>query len=91
LKLRGGIAHERSMCTSCHCALRAPTAFSARMKSASAQKARLWIKAQEQRLVRKRELGLTQDRRLRTDVLFVRAQSAIRADGCRPRKLLHGS
>jgi hypothetical protein len=27
-----------------------------------------------------------QDRRLRADVLFTRAQSTIRADGCRPRK-----
>jgi hypothetical protein len=29
----------------------------------------------------------TKDRRFRTDVLFIRAESAIRADGCRPRKL----
>jgi len=56
--------------TSKHCALRAPTMFSARMKSTSVQKTWLWIKA-----------AFLQDRRLCADVLFIRAQSAIRADG----------
>jgi len=57
-----------------YCTLRAPTVFSARMKSASAQKTRLWIKARAAR-------GFTQDRRLRADGCFIRAQSTIRADG----------
>jgi hypothetical protein len=57
------------------CALRAPTAFSARMKNASAQKTRLWIKPRMTRV------AFIQDRRLRADVLFIRAQPTIRADG----------
>jgi len=36
-------------------------------------------------------VGFIQDRRLRADVLFIRTQSAIRADGYRPRKLSHNS
>jgi hypothetical protein len=57
-----------------HCALRAPTLFLARMKSVSAPKTGLWIKA-------KAILGFIQDRRLRADRFIVRTQSAIRADG----------
>jgi len=57
------------------CALRAPTVFSARMKSASARKTRLLIKA--------RQRGVIRDRRLRADTLFIRTQSVIRADGAR--------
>ena len=55
------------------CALRAPTVFSVRMKSTSAQKTRLW-------LTPNRAWGFIQDRRLRADVLFIRTQSVIRAD-----------
>jgi len=58
--------------TSKHCALRAPTMFSERMKSTSVQKTWLWIKA---------KAAFLQDRRLCADALFIRAQSTIRADG----------
>jgi hypothetical protein len=54
---------------------RAPTVFSVRMKSVSVQKTRLWIKAT------RFGVAFIQDRRLRTDALFIRAQSTIRADG----------
>jgi len=67
----------RFVSTACYerpCALRAPTVFSVRIKSASAQKTRFWIKTRTAR-------GFIQDCRLRADVLFIRAQSAIRADG----------
>jgi hypothetical protein len=36
------------------------------------------------------ESGLPTDRRLRTNGFIFRAQSTIRADGCRPRKLGEG-
>jgi hypothetical protein len=54
----------------------APTVLSAWMKSTSAQKTRLWIKASRAGVV----FEFIRDRRLRADVLFIRAQSAIRAD-----------
>ncbi|HEY5292615.1 MAG TPA: hypothetical protein VIJ43_09915, partial [Burkholderiales bacterium] len=42
----GGLgAYMPSPAKSDHCALRAPAVFSVRMKSASVQKTRLWIKA----------------------------------------------
>jgi len=44
------------------------------MKIASVQKSRFRIKTRKVR-------GFLQDRRLRADALFIRAQSAIRADG----------
>jgi hypothetical protein len=56
------------------CALRAPTVLSARMKSVSARKTRLWLTPDT-------AWGFIQDRRLRADVLFIRTQSGIRADG----------
>ena len=61
---------------------RAPTVFSGRMKSTSIRKTRFWVNARA-------VLGFIQDRRLCTDVLFIRAQSMIRADGRRPRKFDH--
>jgi hypothetical protein len=56
------------------CALRAPTLFSERMKSTSVQKTGLLLTSYSRR-------GFTQDRQLRADVLFIRAQLTIRADG----------
>jgi hypothetical protein len=61
------------------------------MKSASAQKTKFqWRLMREARyagtktrlwLTPKTAWGVIQDRRLRADVLFIRAQSVIRADG----------
>ncbi|MBE0624349.1 MAG: hypothetical protein IH606_06000 [Burkholderiales bacterium] len=62
------ICHERI------CALRAPTVFSERMKNTSVQKTRLLLPPNRLR-------GFSKDRQLRADVLFIRAQLTIRADG----------
>jgi hypothetical protein len=79
-------------CVAPNCALRAPTAFSVRIKSASVQKTKFqWRLMREARYggtktrlwltTRRRSRGFHKDCRLRTDALFIRAQSAIRADG----------
>jgi hypothetical protein len=40
--------------------------------------------------IQNRQNGLPQDRRLRKDGFIILAQAAIRADGCRPRKIGEG-
>jgi hypothetical protein len=65
------------------CALRAPTTFLALKRSIRAKSA---VLIENQIAVR---VVLSKDRRLRADVFFIRTQSAIRADGCRPRKPQH--
>jgi hypothetical protein len=68
--------HERT------CALRAPTAFLARIKD---------IRARNAVSVNNREsMGFVFKIADPARMVFIRAESAIRADGVRPRKALHG-
>ena len=60
-------------CIAPNCALRAPTVFGTNKKR---------IRTEKRFLIRTRtDRGFIQDRRLRADVLFIRPQSAIPADG----------